>query len=74
MLLILDEPTNHLDQQSIRDLLASVVRLDYQPTIVVISHNESIRSVVDRVIALDEGRLVHSAELTNVKSTEDSLT
>ena len=73
MLLILDEPTNHLDQQSIRDLLASIVRLDYKPTIVVISHNESIRSVVDRVISLEEGRLVHAAVPSNVKSIEDSL-
>ena len=58
MLLILDEPTNHLDQQSIRDLLASIVSLDFKPTIVLISHNESIRPIVDRLISLEEGRLV----------------
>lgn len=73
MMLILDEPTNHLDQQSIRDLLASIVKLEYKPTIVVISHNESIRSVVDRVITLHEGRLVGSTDPTPAKMVEDSI-
>jgi ATP-binding cassette subfamily B protein len=73
MLLILDEPTNHLDQQSIRDLLASIVRLDYKPTILVISHNDAIRSMVDRVVAMDEGRLTPSTEPTLATSNKSSL-
>lgn len=57
-LLILDEATNALDGLTARDVRAALAALPEGMTVIVVAHHiDSLRSV-DRVLVLDEGRLI----------------
>ena len=56
--LILDEPTNHLDKSSVDMLLDQLRKLDYRPTIIVISHLDLFVQKADRMLKVEEGRLL----------------
>jgi ATP-binding cassette subfamily C protein CydCD len=54
-LVLLDEPTAHLDGASANILIAAISRLRGQVTIIVASHDESVRALADhRVLLADE--------------------
>ena len=58
--LLADEPTGNLDRQTgdkIPTALPSV-RLDRKQTIVVVTHDQTIAARADRVVRLDDGRVV----------------
>jgi len=57
-ILILDEPTNSMDdlsEESFKSKLAHIVK---DKTVVVITHRPSILSVVDRLIVIDDGKII----------------
>ena len=56
--LILDEPTNHLDKAAVSSLLDHLNSLEYHPTIIMISHIDAFVARTDRVLRVDEGRVV----------------
>jgi ATP-binding cassette subfamily F protein 3 len=59
-LLLLDEPTNHLDIDSCDSLLAAIDAFD--GAVVIVTHNELfLRSLADRFIVFDRGRIIHFA-------------
>lgn len=58
--LILDEPTNHLDAESVRTLLRNLRKMDYIPTIVLISHDMSVVQDMEYVYTLEQGRVIAS--------------
>ena len=59
-LYVLDEPTASLDTQSRRDLFHLLSERTQGATLVLCSHRlEEIRTLVDRVMVLDEGRLAY---------------
>ncbi len=54
--LVLDEPTNHLDMQS-REILLEALK-DFGGTLILVSHDRYfLRSLVNRVIEIDHGRM-----------------
>ncbi len=54
--LVLDEPTNHLDFQTVEALTQAL--MDYQGTVVVVSHDRSfIRRVAKKVLEIDNGEV-----------------
>lgn len=55
-LLILDEPTNHLDSESVALLIQQLKSLPFHPTILIVSHHQSIFSIADSVYELDNGK------------------
>lgn len=58
-LILADEPTGHLDSKAGREaveLLCQAARLHNQ-TVVIVSHDERIRSAADRVIPMQDGQL-----------------
>jgi ATP-binding cassette, subfamily C, bacterial len=57
-LLILDEATNALDVDSEHNLGLAIERLRDSLTIVIITHRESFAQHADRIVVLDEGRIV----------------
>lgn len=61
-LLILDEPTNHLDGAAMAELLAALAGLPERPGIVIISHNETVLRIADRIYELRDGRLYQTNE------------
>ena len=59
-ILLCDELTGALDSKSSRDVLALLqkVNLKYQTTIVIITHNEGISEMADRIIRIHDGRII----------------
>jgi lipoprotein-releasing system ATP-binding protein len=62
-LVLADEPSGNLDQRSaaqLHELVGSLVRERHQ-TFVVVTHNDRLAAVADRVLTLEGGRLVGNA-------------
>jgi ABC-type lipoprotein export system ATPase subunit len=57
-LLLADEPTGNLDTESGREVLAALLNIkrSRQITIAIVTHDENIASVADRVVGLVDGR------------------
>jgi ATP-binding cassette subfamily B protein/subfamily B ATP-binding cassette protein MsbA len=59
-LLILDEPTSALDAETERLLLEALERLMKRRTTIIIAHRLSTIRRADRIVVLDDGRIVES--------------
>lgn len=55
-----DEPTGNLDSRTSQDVMGSlkVTGEQYHQTIVMITHNDEIAQMADRIIRLEDGRIV----------------
>ena len=59
-LLLADEPTGNLDSENSREIM-KLLRYSnevYHQTIIVITHDENIALQADRILALEDGRIV----------------
>ena len=59
-LLLADEPTGHLDSENSREIM-KLLRYSnevYQQTVIVITHDDDVALQADRIIALEDGRIV----------------
>ena len=56
-LLLCDEPTGALDSNTSRDILMLLERINerYNTTMVIVTHNNSIKNMVHKVIYLKDG-------------------
>ncbi len=75
-LIVCDEPTSALDHQtgqSVMELLRDLARSDGR-TLIIVTHDARIFSYADRIVRMDDGRVVgegaESAEITGEKSQE----
>lgn len=68
-LLLADEPTGNLDSQTGENIIDSLVYLNenYGTTIVMVTHDDSLTAVVDRVINIKDGR-VHESKGSKVRT------
>ncbi len=59
-LLLCDEPTGALDSASAREVLSLVEQINrkYRTTIIIITHNEAIAGMANRVIRIHDGQIV----------------
>ena len=59
-LILADEPTGNLDHKTSQDVvgLLKVMGEAYAQTIVMITHNEEIAQMADRIIRIEDGRIV----------------
>lgn len=59
LLVLADEPTDNLDSKSSQDVMDLLIRASrhYQQTILMITHNTSLASSVDRVLKVSDGIL-----------------
>jgi len=59
-ILLADEPTGNLDSKTSRDVLEflKVSSKSFGQTIVMITHNEEIARTADRIIRIEDGRIV----------------
>lgn len=60
-----DEPTGNLDSKNSQDImqLLRASNLKYHQTLIVITHDESIALQADRVIAIEDGRIVRDERI-----------
>ena len=63
--ILADEPTGNLDSVNSREIMGLLRQLNYDlgQTMLIITHDESIALLCDRVIAIQDGKIVHD-ELT----------
>ena len=59
-IILADEPTGNLDSRTSQDVmgLLKVTSQQFAQTIVMITHNEEIAQMADRVIRIEDGRIV----------------
>ena len=63
-ILLADEPTGNLDSKTGQDVLGllKVTGERFGQTIVMITHNEEIAQLADRIIRIEDGRIVKGGE------------
>ncbi len=63
-IILADEPTGNLDSRTSADVLSllKVSSQKYHQTIVMITHNEAIAQMADRVIRIEDGHIVKGGE------------
>jgi putative ABC transport system ATP-binding protein len=72
-ILLADEPTGNLDSQTgrhVMDLLLSLHR-DYGTTLVLVTHDKAIASLMHRVIALRDGRIESDDLISEAESRQE---
>ena len=57
-LLILDEPTTHLDEPAVAALQASLAEMADRPTILTVTHDAPAAARADRIVRLEDGKLL----------------
>ncbi len=56
--MILDEPTNSMDKQTEKAFIKRLNSILSNQTVIVVTHKFSLLSIVDRVIVLDDGKII----------------
>ena len=71
-ILLCDEPTGALDSASAREVLAILEQINrkYHTTVIIITHNEAVAGMADRVIRLHDGKVKSNAENEKVRIEE----
>lgn len=59
-LILADEPTGNLDSKASEEIVALLKKSnkDYKQTIIMITHNMEIAKEADRIIKIEDGRIV----------------
>lgn len=57
-MLLLDEPTSSMDSQTEAQFLSHLHQVQQGETLIIVTHRLSLLSLVDRIIVVDEGRIV----------------
>lgn len=63
-IILADEPTGNLDTKTSQDVLSllKVTSQKFQQTIVMITHNEEIAQLADRIIRIEDGKITGGAQ------------
>lgn len=63
-LVLADEPTGNLDSRTSQDVLGllKVTSQRFRQTLVMITHNEEIAQMADRIVRIEDGRIVSGGE------------
>lgn len=66
VIVLADEPTGNLDSKTSLDVigLLKVTSEQFQQTIVMITHNEEIAQMADRIIHIEDGRIMNSKTIS----------
>ncbi len=63
-IILADEPTGNLDSKTSQDVLSllKVTGQKFSQTIVMITHNEAIAQMADRIIRIEDGKIIKGGE------------
>ena len=64
-IILADEPTGNLDSRTSQDVLGllKITSQKFSQTIVMITHNEEIAQMADRILRIEDGRIVSGRDL-----------
>jgi len=56
-----DEPTGNLDAKSSKEVveLLKIAQRQYNETVIMVTHDELIASIADRIITIEDGQIIH---------------
>ena len=57
-IVILDEPTSAIDKENTINVMKAIERISKNSTLILITHDDSILSIVNRIITLDSGKII----------------
>lgn len=62
-----DEPTGNLDAKSSKEVvdLLKIAQRKYHETVIMVTHDELIASVADRIITIEDGRIIHDTQINH---------
>jgi putative ABC transport system ATP-binding protein len=61
-IILADEPTGNLDSRSSQDVLSllKLTSMRFHQTVVMITHNDAIAQLADRIIRIEDGKLLRN--------------
>lgn len=64
-LLLADEPTGNLDSKASKDIieLLKLSNKKYKQTIIMITHDHSLALSADRIITIDDGKIINDEKV-----------
>ena len=64
-IILADEPTGNLDSKSSAEVLGLIKRTsaEFHQTVVMITHNEEIAQMADRILQIEDGKIVSDSGL-----------
>ncbi|MBY6031667.1 type I secretion system permease/ATPase [Marinobacter daepoensis] len=65
-MLLLDEPTGSLDQNSEAIIKGNLTRYSQDKTLILVTHRSALLDLVDRIIVMDQGKVVADGEKSAV--------
>ena len=73
-LILFDEPTGALDYSTSKEILALIEKINrqYHNTMIIVTHNQAISLMADRILKLHDGKIV-SNEINNEKIAAKDL-
>ncbi|MBQ7283274.1 MAG: ABC transporter ATP-binding protein [Oscillospiraceae bacterium] len=73
-ILFCDEPTGNLDKDSAQLVLQKILTLKQKGTLVImITHDNSLLPLADRVLRLEDGRLIEKNEFKQIESEQSKI-
>ena len=75
-IILADEPTGNLDSKTSQDVLGLIktTSSQYAQTTVMITHNEEIAQLADRIVRIEDGRIVGNASVNDPNSAHSAET
>ena len=63
-IILADEPTGNLDSKTSQDVLSllKLTSMKFHQTVVMITHNDAIAQLADRIIRIEDGKLLRNDE------------
>ena len=74
-LLLADEPTGNLDRKNSREIvdLLKLSKRNFHQTILLITHDETIALEADRIVTMEDGRIIRDLSRNSAGQREDIL-
>ena len=69
-ILLMDEPTNSMDKKSEKDFIDRMKKIIDDKTFIVITHKMALLTLVDRVIILENGKIIADGSKEEIFSTK----
>jgi ATP-binding cassette subfamily C protein LapB len=69
-IIILDEPTNSMDRQTEKSFINRLQNIVQEKTLVVVTHKTSLLQLVDRVIIIEDGKVIVDGPKEEVFTTK----